>query len=80
MLKKICAPFYMFCLAVTSRCMVYHFELGGCMCLLSRNPGRFISEGTVAVWTIFDHLTISVRFPKTRRCFGLYLCLLSSPS
>lgn len=35
-------------------------------------PGRAISEGTVVVWTIFDHLAIYGE-PKIRYCGGLSL-------
>lgn len=45
--------FSMFCLAVTSRCMVYHLEIGWLHVPTTPEPGRGISEGTVVVWTIF---------------------------
>lgn len=43
------------------------------MCLLSRNPGRVMSEGTVVVWTIFDHLTLCSVSPEAYYCGGLRL-------
>lgn len=49
----------MFCLAVTSRCMVYHLGIGWLHVPTIPEPGRVISEGTIVVWTIFHHLTIS---------------------
>lgn len=64
--------FSMFCLAVTSRCMVYHLEIGWLHVPTTPEPGRAISEGTVVVWTIFDHLAIYGE-PKIRYCGGLSL-------